>query len=112
VVLEPERQVAGADLGRLARREVVAVERDVDLAGGQLGLQQVGDQPVQAGGEVGAAAVDPDERDVAAGVLLDDLVGDPHERAPDVVLVQDDLLLRHSVPSWPLRAGLKGRGRT
>ena len=48
VVLEPERQVAGADLGRLARGEVVAVEGDVDLAGGQLGLEQVGDEPVQA----------------------------------------------------------------
>ena len=60
----------------------------------------------------GPAPVDADERDLAVGVLLDDLVGDPHERAPDVVLVQDDLLLGHSVPSWPHRAGLKGRGRT
>ena len=46
--------------------------------------------------EVGAAPVDPDEGDLAAGVLLDDLVRDPHERAPDVVLVEDDLWVRHS----------------
>ena len=65
VVLEPERQVAGADLGRLARGEVVAVEGDVDVARGQLGLEQVGDQPVQPRGEVGAAAVDADEGDRA-----------------------------------------------
>ena len=54
VVLEPERQVAGADLGRLARVEVVAVEGDVDVAGGELGLQQIGDEPVQAVGEMRA----------------------------------------------------------
>jgi hypothetical protein len=40
-----------------------------------------------------AAAVDADERDGAAGVLLHDLVRDADERTSDVVLVQDDALL-------------------
>jgi hypothetical protein len=44
-----------------------------------------------------AAAVDPHERQRAAGVLLDDLVGYPYERTADVVLVEDDPLLRHVV---------------
>ena len=98
--------MAGADLGRLARGEVVAVEGDVDLARGQLRLDEVGDQPVQPRGEVGAAAVDADERDLPVGVLLDDLVGDPHERPPHVVLVEDDLLLAHLPRSF-----LASRGR-
>jgi hypothetical protein len=113
VVLERERQVARADLGGVARRDVVAVERDVELPGGNLGLEQVGDEPVQPRRQMGAAPVDADERDRPVGVLLDDLVRDPHERAPDVVLVEDDLGMVHvPVPSWPRRAGLKGRGRT
>ena len=45
---------------------------------------------VQPLGEVRAAAVDADERDGAVGVLLDDLVGDPHERAAHVIAVEDD----------------------
>ena len=53
------------DHRRLAHGEVVAVEGDVEVAGGRLGLEQVGDEPVQARGEVGAAAVDADQREVA-----------------------------------------------
>jgi hypothetical protein len=34
----------------------------------------------------------PTMRDVAIGVLLDDLVRDAHERPADVVRVQDDVL--------------------
>ena len=52
-----------------------------------------------------AAAVDADQRDGAAGVLLHDLVRDAHERASDVVLVQDDALL---VGIWTF---LASRGR-
>ena len=48
--------------------------------------------------------------DIDIAFYRDDLVRDPHERAPDVVLVQDDLRLGHSVPSWPRWARLKGRG--
>jgi hypothetical protein len=77
---------------------------------GDLGIEQVADEPVQARGEMGAAAVDPHESDVTVAVLLHDLVRDADERAPDVVLVEDDLLLGHSRPSWPLWTGLKGCG--
>ena len=37
-----------------------------------------------------AAAVDSDERDRPVGILLDDLVGDPHQRAAHVIVVEDD----------------------
>ena len=80
-----DRRVGGAG------REVVAVERDVDVAERDLLVQQVADELVQAGGEVRAAAVDAHEGDGSAGVLLDDLVRDAHERPADVVLVEDDL---------------------
>ena len=93
-----------------AQRQVVAVERDVDVAERDLVVQQVAHELVQALGEMGAAAVDADERDGPAGVLLDDLVRDAYERAADVVLVEDDdLLVGQAVPSWPLGTGLKGR---
>ena len=114
VVLEPERQVRGVHR-RVDRAggDVVAVEGDVDVAERDLGVEQVAHQPVQAGGEMRAAAVDADERDGLAGVLLDDLVRDAHERPADVVLVEDDLGVVHShVPSWPRGTGLKGRGGT
>jgi hypothetical protein len=52
---------------------------------------------MEAVGQVRSAAVDADERDWAAGVLLHDLVRDPHERTADVVLVKDDPGLRHMV---------------
>jgi hypothetical protein len=71
---------------------------------------------VQTPGEDRAAAVDPDDREalgaVARRVLLDDLVCDAHERAPHVVAVEDDLVVRHRHrPSWPHGTGLKERGR-
>ena len=96
VVLEPERQVGGVDLGvDRAGAQVVAVEGDVDVAERDLVLEQVAHEAVQAVGEVGAAAVDADEGDRAARVLLHDLVRDPDERPAHVVLVEDDLLLLH-----------------
>ena len=109
VVLEPEAQVRRVDRGvDRPGGHVVAVERDVDVAERDLLVQQVADEPVQAGGEVRAAAVDAHEGDGAAVVLLDHLVRDAHERTADVVLVEDDLLIGQTVPSWPLGTGLKG----
>ena len=91
-------------------RHVVAVERDVDVPERDLFLQQLADEPVQPGGEMGAAAVDAHEGDGPAAVLLDHLVRDTHERAADVVLVEDDASVLATVPSWPLGTWLKGRG--
>ena len=78
------------DYGRPAGGEVVAVEGDVDVAPRHVGVEQVAHEPVQARGEMGAAAMDAHQRDVSVSVLLDDLVRDAHERAADVVLVEDD----------------------
>jgi hypothetical protein len=55
-----------------------------------------------------AATVDPDQRDLAVRVLLHDLVRDPHERAPDVVLVEDDLGMTHSRAFLASRGPVKG----
>ena len=66
------------------------------------------DEPVKARGEMRAAAVDPDQRDLAIRVLLHDLVRDPHERTPDVVLVEDDLGVRHAASFLASRDRVKG----
>ncbi len=93
-----------------ARRDVVAVERDVDVPERDVLVEQVADELVQAGGEMRAAAVDAHEGDGAAAVLLDHLMRDAHERTADVVLVENDLLFGQTVPSWPHGTGLKGLG--
>ena len=73
------------------------------------GARQLGEQRVDAGGEDGSAAVDPDDGDRLARVALDNLVSDAPERALDVLGTEDDLLVVvHVVPSWPLGTGLKG----
>ena len=70
---------------------------------------QLGEQGVQAAGEQGAAGVDADDRqDVGVRVLLGDLVGDPPQRSPQIVVLEHDrsrsLLF---APSWPRGTGLK-----
>jgi hypothetical protein len=54
--------------------------------------------------------VDADQRQpVRIFVLLDDLVRDPDERSPEIVVIEHDPLVAHScAPSWPRRTGLKG----
>ena len=90
--------------------EVVAVEADVDERRAGPALEQVAEDRVQALGEHGAAALDADDREVLrALVLLDDLVCDPHQGAPHVVPVEDDLaaVVVHVVSVLP---GLSGPG--
>ena len=97
--------------GRLAARQVVAVEADVDVAERHGLADQLGDQVAQARGQHGAATVDPDDRDSLPARLLDDLVCDPHQRAPHVLAVEDRLLVQVTAPSWPHRTGLKERSQ-
>ena len=82
-----------------AAREVVAVEGDVEVAERDVGVEQLVDLGLDPSGEQCTAPVDPDDRErFGLGVLLDDLVGDAHQRAPHVVAVEDDLLRRiHTV---------------
>ena len=106
---EVEVDVGGVD-DRLRRRrlgaDVVAVEGDVDVADRHLGAGQLADQGVQAAGDQRAASVDADDREaVRRGVLLGDLVGDPPQRPPQVVVLEHDLLA-HSL----LLPGLSGPG--
>ena len=72
-----------------ARAEVVAVERDVDVAERHVLVEEVAHELVQAVGEMRAAPVDAHEGDRTTAVLLDHLVRDAYERAADVVLVED-----------------------
>src|SRR5262249_4994447 len=76
---------------RRAVREVVAIEGDVDVPERDILVEQVADELVQSCGEVRAAAVDAHEGDRAPAVLLYHLMRDAHERATDVVLVEDNL---------------------
>ena len=102
-----EAWTTGWAAGRLGA-DVVAVEGDVDVADRQLGRGQLAEEGVEAAGEDRAAGVDADDREVRGlGVLLGDLMGDPPQRSPQIVVLQHDLLAHFSLPSWPLGTGLK-----
>ena len=89
----------------LARSEIVAVERDVEVAERDLGPGQLADQGVETRGEHGAARVDSDQSEQPAGVLLDDLVSDAEQCPPQVITVEHDRLFQNA----PL-PGLSGPG--
>jgi hypothetical protein len=82
-----QRRVAAAHL------DVVAVEGDVQRAERDLVAGAIRDQSPQTLRERNASAVDADQRDaVELRVALDDLVGDPGERALDRLGVEESLL--------------------
>ena len=69
---------------------------------------QLAEEGVQAAGEDRAAGVDADDGETRGlGVLLGDLVGDPPQRSPQIVVLEHDLLAHSLLPSWPLGTGLK-----
>ena len=91
LAVEIEEDVGGVHLGSEMRREVVAVEADVELAERHLraldGLDLLG----QALGEQIAPRHDADERDVArALVRLEDLMRNARQRPLDLVRVHAD----------------------
>ncbi len=110
-----ELDVRGVDdrlAGRVLGGDVVAVEGDVEVADRRLGAGQLGQERVQAAGENGAAGVDADDREtLGIGVLLGDLMGDPSQGSPQVIVLQHDLLTHSLLPSWPLGTGLKDAAR-
>jgi hypothetical protein len=89
-----EVEVRGVDdrrLGPLA--DIVAVEGDVDVPQRHLVAGELADERMQAAGDDRAAGVDADQCQARGpGVLLDDLVRDPHQGAAQVVTVEHDLL--------------------
>src|SRR5262249_10524565 len=94
---------------------IVAVERDVELAEVELDLRALCDETAQALGQRHASGVDPDEGDRGEIVVpLDDLVGDARERTLDRFAVQQDSSVRsygmgiHRTPSRPRWTELKG----
>ena len=110
---EVEVDVGGVDDrlrgGRLGA-DVVAVEGDVEVADRQLGPGQLAEEDVQAAGEHGAAGVDADDREpLGIRVLLGDLVGDPPQRSPQIVVLQHDLLTHFFASFLASRDRVKGR---
>ena len=90
-VVEVERQVGALD-DRLGghEREVVPVERDVERPDRQADALVLLDRIAQPTGERHAAPLDADEgQSVGAAVLLDQLVGDAHDRPADLVRGHD-----------------------
>src|ERR671925_2362319 len=121
--LEREVEPGGADdrlrlLRRLAAAHlnVIAVEGDVDRAGGDFLAAELVDQPAEALRDRDAARVDADQRHpVEVRVRLDDLVRDAGERPGDRRLVQQDFRARLGRQRQPLsfpasRDRVKGRG--
>ena len=96
-IVEKQSQPEQLALVGIHRRGAILARRLRDLLSELLDLEQAGHEGVQPRGEMRTTAMDADERERPVGVLLDDLVRYPHERAADVVLVQDDALLRHMV---------------
>src|ERR1019366_5204650 len=92
---EVEVDVGGVQDGGVGSRgDVIAVEADVEVAEGNVGVEQLLEQDVQTLGEEGSAAVDPHQRgDGITGVALEDLVRDARQRPSDFLLVEDDLLV-------------------
>ena len=90
-------------------RQIVPVEGDVDVAERHRRVEQLAGQRVQPLAQYRAAPVDADKRNLSIRILLDDLVGDPHERAAHVIAVQSDRYGVQLAPSWPHGTGLKGR---
>ena len=97
-------------VSRLAALDVVAVEGDVEVAERNVRAGELTDQRMQAAADDGTARVDPDQRGpIRLLVLLDDLVGDPDQRPPEIVVIEHDLLVAHlCAPSWPRGTWLKG----
>ena len=106
-----ELDVGGVDdrlAGGVLGADVVAVEADVEVADRQLGAGQLGEEVVEATGEDRAASVDADDREsLGLGVLLGDLMGDPSQGSPQVIVLEHDLLTHSSLPSWPRGTWLK-----
>ena len=96
-VAEVEVDVGGVDDGLRGGglgADVVAVEGDVEVADRQLRPGQLAQEDVEAAGQDGAAGVDADDRQtIRIGILLGDLVGDPPQRSPQIVVLQHDLLV-------------------
>jgi rhodanese-related sulfurtransferase len=91
LVVDAEVEVRGVDDRRRGPRcQVVAVERDVDVAERYARFEQLARQRLQAPRQHRPTPVNPDERHRAVRVLLDNLVSDPHQRAAHVIAVEYD----------------------
>jgi hypothetical protein len=88
---------------------VVAMERDVERAEGDLPAREVGDVPAKPMRKRDAARVDADERDaVEVAVSLDDLVRDSRHRSAEGVLVQEEASVFDFSGQPRLLSGLTG----
>src|SRR4029079_18148299 len=93
----------------------VTIERDVEGPDRHLDALVLGDRGGDPGGERDATTLDADQQQaIGAGLLLDDLVGQPDRRPADLVRGHDLTAAHRSFlgltgPPWrPHGAGLKG----
>jgi hypothetical protein len=94
--------------GGLAPVHVVPVEGDVEVAEGHIAAAELAHERVEAGRKQRPARVNADQGEgFAAWVLLDYLVSNPHQRAAQVVSIEDDLVevFHLRAPSWSLGPG-------
>ena len=113
LVVDGERNLGAADDRLGADRvphQVVAVERDVEGAGGHLvlvdALRMAGEPP----GERHAARADADQRQLLqAAVALEDLVRDARQRPPDAVGVHHDRHTAFADSEGAAELGMTGR---
>jgi hypothetical protein len=100
LALDLEGQVGALDDRRFTEPgEVVAVEGDIERPDRQPFALVLGDRIRQSVGQRHAAALDADEHELGRpGVLLDDLVRDPHDRPADVVRGHDSAAAHRTPP--------------
>src|SRR5688500_12398241 len=107
LVLDRERDIGAAHDRRSAQVEIVAIERDVEGSYGKGGAVDGGHLDGQPPGQGHAARAKANESNVlGTAVLLDDLVGDPRERAIEGSGVEN-LRFDHLSPYEPRWAHLK-----
>jgi hypothetical protein len=95
----------------VANDDVVAMERDVDAAEGNLDASEVSDVAPEALSERNPAGVNPDERSaLEVTVSLDDLVSDAGERPVQGLGIQQDLARFNLRSHQRLLSGLAGPG--
>jgi hypothetical protein len=93
----------------VAHVDVVAVERDVQRAEGDLAAGELLDQAADPLRDGNASRVDPDEGGaLEVGIPLDDLVRDAGDRAPKRFSVQQQPVRLGGRSHDPLLSGLTG----
>jgi len=112
--VEIEGDVSRVNFGCGLFMEVITMEGDIDGSQGHGVSTDVLQELMEPGGEMDAASLDADERDLLAVlVLFHDLVSDSGKNALDRAAVQDDVAIGHKKnridPGWTHSIQAEGR---